>query len=113
IEPAERPNYIPGVDDKLHFGVRLEEVDGTWNLTMKAGDAVHSVRMGEQIRYTGRATLVEQDWLDMPVSAISFKEATAYVNWLDRSGRMPGARLCTEYEWERAARGADGRNFPH
>lgn len=24
---------------------------------------------------------------------------------------MPGAHLCDEYEWERAARGADGRRF--
>ena len=33
--------------------------------------------------------------------------------WLDRSGRVPGARLCDEHEWEHAARGADGRRFPH
>ena len=53
-----------------------------------------------------------QDWLRMPVSAISFEDAQAYVAWLSHTGRVPGARLCDEREWERAARGADARAFP-
>src|SRR5439155_14762439 len=40
-------------------------------------------------------------------------EARAYAAWLSRSGRLVGARLCSEHEWERAARGADDRIFPH
>jgi formylglycine-generating enzyme required for sulfatase activity len=48
-----------------------------------------------------------------PVSAISWEDAVAYAAWLDRTGQVPGARLCDEHEWERAARGADDREFPH
>jgi len=47
------------------------------------------------------------------VSGISFEDARAYARWLDQTGRVPGARLCTEQEWERAARGADDRKYPH
>ena len=43
---------------------------------------------------------------------ISADEAREYAAWLAR-GRIPGARLCTEVEWERAARGTDGRAYPH
>jgi formylglycine-generating enzyme required for sulfatase activity len=52
-----------------------------------------------------------QDWLHFPAAGISHTQAVAYAAWLDRSGRLPGARLCREREWERAARGADGRPF--
>jgi eukaryotic-like serine/threonine-protein kinase len=47
-----------------------------------------------------------------PVAAVSYEDAIAYAAWLDRTGRIPGARLCDEHEWERAARGADARTFP-
>jgi formylglycine-generating enzyme required for sulfatase activity len=47
-----------------------------------------------------------------PVSAVSCEDAIAFASWLDRTHRIPGARLCNEYEWERAARGADARTRP-
>jgi formylglycine-generating enzyme required for sulfatase activity len=46
------------------------------------------------------------------VSGTSIDDARAYVAWLAASGRVPRARLCREVEWERAARGADGRPYP-
>jgi serine/threonine-protein kinase len=48
---------------------------------------------------------------DMPVTGINLQAARAYCSWLSES---LGAeyRLPTEFEWEKAARGADGRIYP-
>jgi formylglycine-generating enzyme required for sulfatase activity len=84
-----------------HFVLRLQPTSRTY-----VGEP------GQPIRYE-RATAAIQDWMRMPVSGISWDDALAYAAWLDRTGRLAGARPCTEHEWERAARGADGRLFPH
>ena len=49
--------------------------------------------------------------MNLPIVAVRYEDALAYCRWrADRDG-VP-YRLPTELEWERAARGADGRTFP-
>jgi formylglycine-generating enzyme required for sulfatase activity len=43
------------------------------------------------------------DWARLPVGRVAVDDVARYLAWLRRSGRLPGARLCTDQEWERAA----------
>jgi formylglycine-generating enzyme required for sulfatase activity len=113
LPPGERARRAPHVQG-LTGALELKELPGQeWQLSLQPATHVYTARMGEKIHYEMRGRRAVQDWLRLPVAGISPEDAEAYVRWLSSTGRVPGARLCAEREWERAARGADDREFPH
>lgn len=115
LPPAQRSAASPqikrgGFQGALSLEAISEEV---WQLTFQAAGKEFRVKTGEPIVYTARKRRAAQDWSKLPVVGISVADAERYTAWLSTSGRVPGARLCSELEWERAARGADSRSYPH
>ena len=54
---------------------------------------------------TGHVSALQVQTAEMPVVGISFADAEAFCDWM-------GGRLPTPEEWEKAARGLDGRPYP-
>jgi formylglycine-generating enzyme required for sulfatase activity len=100
---------LPRVERAARRGVHLDfEVDGTPVLVIGGRE----LRREDSLCRPKRSLHRCQHWPRMPVDNVSWEDATAYAEWF-ASTRFAGARLCTEREWERAARGADGRAFAH
>jgi serine/threonine protein kinase/formylglycine-generating enzyme required for sulfatase activity len=84
-----------------------------FTLTIQVTVAALVAQEGEPLVYPDRTRRKAIRWENAPVSGISLEDARAYLAWLDAPERVPRARLCSEREWERAARGADGRTWAH
>jgi formylglycine-generating enzyme required for sulfatase activity len=91
-----------------------QQPGGGWSFSFyHSREEVFTAREGEDFVYPERTQNNIADWRRFPLTGVSSEDLWGYFYWLDRSGRLPGARLCSQHEWEYAARGADGRRYPH
>ncbi|MCB9569770.1 MAG: SUMF1/EgtB/PvdO family nonheme iron enzyme [Myxococcales bacterium] len=93
--------------------VSVSASDSGWKISWAAEEGPHEAVSGAPLVFPKREEHREMEWGSLPVSGVSAEDVAAYAAWLAASGRVPNARLCSDLEWERAARGADGRLFPH
>jgi serine/threonine-protein kinase len=96
LSDEERERRLPR--DRGHDQPDIVKVDGEWRLTEYAVE-------GE-----GRKR-VEGRFRELPVVSVSYFDALAYIAYLKKKTGLP-YRLPTSLEWDKAARGVDGRPYP-
>lgn len=107
-KPHERPGRTMHVDRFLVD--RTEVTAAAYSRCVSAGACSHD---GASLPYYNERTWPEWSWScnlgkagreKHPVNCIDWSQAEGYCRWL-------GKRLPTEAEWEKAARGTDGRKY--
>ena len=114
LDPARLAARRQSGDITQARSVRLDgDGRGPFTLTLRPLGEAFSAVEGQPLVFPRRQLRQRVRWELTPAAGINREDAEAFAAWLDRTGQVPGARLCTPLEWERAARGADGRRFPH
>jgi eukaryotic-like serine/threonine-protein kinase len=96
----ERPQHFVFLDG---FWIdRTEVTNGQYGQCVSEGECTAP---GDTRSYTRSAYYGAVAFRDHPVIWVNWKQAQAYCRWA-------GRRLPTEAQWEKAARGTDGRIYP-
>jgi len=96
-QPQEKPQHTVYLDEYLV---------GRYEVTVAQYRAYVETSRGT----TDTGGNLERD-PDYPIEHVSWRDATAFCEWASEVTERE-VRLCTEAEWEKAARGTDGRIYP-
>lgn len=110
---TEQRAKIPLLSDEKSAAYLKELPNHAWQLRFTQASIITESNPDGSFTYKHRKSAIPQNWKKIPALFINAFDADMYLEWLNKTGRLPGARLCTEHEWERAARGADDRDFPN
>lgn len=99
--------FLMGDDDISDNPRRAVRLSGYWMYKKPVTVGQYKKFCQDTARKMPDAPSFNPDWVkeDHPIVNVSWEDAQAYCTWA-------GTRLPTEAEWEKAARGTDGRKFP-
>ncbi len=107
--PVTNAQYAAFVNATGH---RLPDVDAkTWAAYGLIHPYSSTRRFAWRLAIDGRTAMPPPGRAEHPVVLVALADAQTYVEWLSRVTNRRW-RLPTEVEWEKAARGLDGRRFP-
>jgi formylglycine-generating enzyme required for sulfatase activity/tRNA A-37 threonylcarbamoyl transferase component Bud32 len=113
LSPAEASKRSGEVSGNRKGELSLRRVAHDWQLTMRLNSRSYVMRQGDIFHVPDRETRQDQNWRLLPMVGVSMAEIEDYLAWLQNSNSWVRPRLCNEFEWEKAARGVDGREYPH
>ncbi|MEZ4234906.1 MAG: bifunctional serine/threonine-protein kinase/formylglycine-generating enzyme family protein [Myxococcota bacterium] len=112
--PVTNAEYIAFLDDLVATGREAEALQHAPRERAGAAGEAGPLIYGRDDagRFVLRPDADGDEWLpDVPVAMVDFWGASAYAAWRAARDGLPW-RLPSEVEWEKAARGADGRRYP-
>ena len=109
----EERSKLPILSNEKNSVFLRESIPEQWALRVQHASEITETAQDGTWLYKNRKTHSQADWKKLPLGGINAYDAQIFIDWLSSAGKLYGARFCTEHEWERAARGADSRDFPH